>query len=287
MVAARKCKVCGRPRGRSSGHGMCDMHYARWRRNGEPGPAEQLIIPGRKSPRNPRKAKEASIRYRRSTRECDLCGKAFRGEDHPRCSQCRTTDRTCSECGRSFRHHSNTKCSGCRATIRRCAICGESFRGRSLRCLPCRTPDRQCADCGRSFSGTKIRCASCARATLPADTRSANERRRANARRARKRAAEVSGPLPLDIYIRIIASGSCVYCGKAATTIDHVCPLARGGHEIETNLVPACGHCNSSKCDRLLTEWRPDRVAHAVAVSPLVAAEYERQLTEATEAKAA
>lgn len=120
----------------------------------------------------------------------------------------------------------------------------------------------------------------------PAD-RAARRRVYNNARRARKRAAQVAGPLPLSAYLKVVTSGPCVYCGAPATSADHICPLVRGGCEIETNLVPACGHCNSSKRDLLLIEWRPDRVAHAVAVSPLVAAEYERQLTEATEAKAA
>lgn len=72
----------------------------------------------------------------------------------------------------------------------------------------------------------------------------------------------------------------CVYCGKAATTVDHIRPLARGGHEIEANLTAACKRCNSSKGAKLLTEWRPERVARAIAVSPAVAKEYERQLTE-------
>ncbi len=98
-----------------------------------------------------------------------------------------------------------------------------------------------------------------------------------NARRARKRKAEVSGPVSREIYAAIQASGPCVYCGDPATAVDHVNPLSRGGWEHESNLVPACGFCNSSKSDSLLTEWgRTDRVAYGVAHSPIVAAEYER-----------
>ncbi len=59
--------------------------------------------------------------------------------------------------------------------------------------------------------------------------------------------------------------------------VDHVHPLARGGWEHETNLVPACDFCNLSKKDRLLTEWRrSDRVAYGVEHSAKVAAEYAR-----------
>jgi 5-methylcytosine-specific restriction endonuclease McrA len=104
-----------------------------------------------------------------------------------------------------------------------------------------------------------------------------------NSRRARKLAAEVAGPLPASAYAAVVASGPCVYCGAAATTVDHIRPLARGGHEVETNLVPACQPCNSSKHDRLLTEWRPDRVAHAITASPLVAIEYQRQIAGSLE----
>lgn len=105
---------------------------------------------------------------------------------------------------------------------------------------------------------------------------------RKNARRARRSAAQVAGPVPLKVYEAIMASGPCVYCGGAATTVDHVRPLAQGGWEHESNLVPACGPCNFSKGPRLLTEWRlPDRVIYGIEHSPKVAAEYERLIEEA------
>ena len=90
-------------------------------------------------------------------------------------------------------------------------------------------------------------------------------------RRARKLAALVNGPLPPGTYARVLASGPCVYCGKPATSVDHVIALARGGLEIEANLVPACASCNGSKGAKLLQDWDPVRVAHAVACTPKVA----------------
>lgn len=48
----------------------------------------------------------------------------------------------------------------------------------------------------------------------------------------------------------------CTYCTVAATTIDHVLPLVRGGTNYEGNLTPACGSCNSSKSGKTITEWR-------------------------------
>jgi 5-methylcytosine-specific restriction endonuclease McrA len=52
--------------------------------------------------------------------------------------------------------------------------------------------------------------------------------------------------------------GRCVYCGNAATTIDHVLPRSRGGRHVWDNVVAACGRCNHVKADRTLVElgWR-------------------------------
>lgn len=55
--------------------------------------------------------------------------------------------------------------------------------------------------------------------------------------------------------------GICAYCPDKATTKDHVVPLARGGTNEISNVVPACLPCNTSKRARLLSEWkgRPKR----------------------------
>ena len=48
----------------------------------------------------------------------------------------------------------------------------------------------------------------------------------------------------------------CVYCGDEAECADHVVPHSRGGSNDESNLVASCLPCNSSKNDRLLSEWK-------------------------------
>ena len=49
---------------------------------------------------------------------------------------------------------------------------------------------------------------------------------------------------------------SCAYCDQACETVDHIVPLNRGGDNQKQNLTPACRSCNSSKGDRLLSEWK-------------------------------
>ncbi|AAT89529.1 HNH endonuclease [Leifsonia xyli subsp. xyli] len=42
----------------------------------------------------------------------------------------------------------------------------------------------------------------------------------------------------------------CAYCGKSATTIDHVLPRSRGGRDSWENLVACCLRCNNVKSDK-------------------------------------
>ena len=235
----------------------------------------------------------------RTERACVVCGKAFKGSGR-RCRACYATERTCTECGRAFKGDElrcgacvaskrvcagcgetfegrESRCGACRVTERVCGQCGRTFKGHGNRCQPCQVTERTCIDCGKVFTGIRRRCSPCWRNSLPQEERKAQEASAGNARRARKLAAEVAGPVPPEVYKAIRASGACVYCAASATTVDHVWPLARGGWEHEDNLVPACEFCNMSKGPRLLTEWgRADRVAHGVAHSPKVAEEWAR-----------
>jgi 5-methylcytosine-specific restriction endonuclease McrA len=55
--------------------------------------------------------------------------------------------------------------------------------------------------------------------------------------------------------------GTCVYCQESpATSKDHIVPVSRGGSDGIDNLVPACLSCNSSKGNKLLSEWLPQKI---------------------------
>lgn len=45
-------------------------------------------------------------------------------------------------------------------------------------------------------------------------------------------------------------NNTCAYCGRPATTVDHVVPVSKGGDAYDTdNMVAACVSCNMSKQD--------------------------------------
>ncbi|MCC9198417.1 HNH endonuclease [Arthrobacter sp. zg-Y820] len=46
----------------------------------------------------------------------------------------------------------------------------------------------------------------------------------------------------------------CAYCGKAASTVDHVLPKSRGGGDSWENMVACCLRCNNAKGDRTLNQ---------------------------------
>ncbi|MBD8583550.1 MULTISPECIES: HNH endonuclease [unclassified Frigoribacterium] len=61
----------------------------------------------------------------------------------------------------------------------------------------------------------------------------------------------------------------CAYCGRSASTIDHVQPRSRGGADSWENLVACCLRCNNVKSDRTPAEmgwtlrWQP-KAPHGV-----------------------
>jgi hypothetical protein len=194
---------------------------------------------------------------KRVERRCVGCGRIFRG-DTKRCSRCLTTERQCVGCGCTFRDYSNLRCRVCRGHVQ--------------------TPqERECVTCGQVFtSASNHQCYRCRWAAASPAEQQAMQRARHHRRRAARAAAHGLEPVSAADYAAVLASGPCVYCGAEATTVDHVRPLARGGAEHVSNLAPACHPCNSSKRDRLLTEWMPERAAYGVAHSPVVAAEHAR-----------
>ncbi len=75
---------------------------------------------------------------------------------------------------------------------------------------------------------------------------------------ARKLAATVPGqPVTAAVIAeRFALFDGCAYCGAdEKLTVDHFTALNNGGLHVASNLVGACGCCNSSKRDNPVEEW--------------------------------
>jgi 5-methylcytosine-specific restriction endonuclease McrA len=86
-----------------------------------------------------------------------------------------------------------------------------------------------------------------------------NRSRKARAARRRKRRMErVEYDLSDDQWTALkVAWGGCAYCGATDEPLQRDCVLAlsRGGRYTLDNIAPACGPCNTSKCNEEVTRW--------------------------------
>ena len=86
-----------------------------------------------------------------------------------------------------------------------------------------------------------------------------NGTRRARAAKKRKRRMDrADNDLSHDQWAALKAAWrGCAYCGESTSPMQRDCVLAlsRGGRYTLDNVVPACGSCNSSKCNDEVTGW--------------------------------
>jgi 5-methylcytosine-specific restriction endonuclease McrA len=78
------------------------------------------------------------------------------------------------------------------------------------------------------------------------------------ARRRAKRVKAADNDLTDGQWSTLVAAwGGCAYCGAVDTPLQRDCvmPISRGGRYTVTNVVPACGPCNASKCNAEVTAW--------------------------------
>ena len=78
------------------------------------------------------------------------------------------------------------------------------------------------------------------------------------ARRRQRRMERVEHDLSDEQWAALKATwGGCAYCGATGRALQRDCVLAlsRGGRYTLDNIVPACGPCNTSKCNDEVTTW--------------------------------
>lgn len=94
---------------------------------------------------------------------------------------------------------------------------------------------------------------------LHAEGMAVNRSRRARAARKRKRRLDaVEHDLTATQWDAIKAAwNGCAYCGETERPLQRDCVMAisRGGRYTIDNVVPACGTCNTSKCNEEVTGW--------------------------------
>ncbi len=78
-------------------------------------------------------------------------------------------------------------------------------------------------------------------------------RRRQHAHARKRNVEPISDEIQEAVIIKF--GGMCVYCGKKATTWDHVIPVSKGGDNSYQNIVTACVSCNSSKKTQEVRKW--------------------------------
>lgn len=84
-------------------------------------------------------------------------------------------------------------------------------------------------------------------------------RRATIARRRKRRMDSVTHDLSDAEWTALQAAwgGGCAYCGATNKPLQRDCvlPISRGGRYTLDNVAPACGSCNSSKCNDEVTGW--------------------------------
>ena len=176
--------------------------------------------------------KAKSARNKRKTEEKRLRGEGqnpYVDSEHKRCGKCREVKHI-SKFGRNRSRKDGLKnrCKNC------CKTANEKWRAEN--------PEKKLA-CRRAYRSSP-------------KGREAHRAKR-NRRRARKRNAPGNATTE-QIKARFDYHGNkCRYCGCSdkPLAIEHMIPLARGGSNWPSNLVPACTSCNSSKRAKTYKEF--------------------------------
>jgi 5-methylcytosine-specific restriction endonuclease McrA len=82
--------------------------------------------------------------------------------------------------------------------------------------------------------------------------------RERNQRRAKRKAAVAGSGVSEQEWGALLNKyhHCCAYCfSDKHIGMDHVVPIARGGPDVASNVVPCCRECNSSKGSRTVLEW--------------------------------
>ncbi|MBP2898786.1 HNH endonuclease [Escherichia coli] len=52
----------------------------------------------------------------------------------------------------------------------------------------------------------------------------------------------------------------CLWCGRPATTVDHIIPSSKGGSDLPQNLLASCSECNTRRGNRPAFSYLQDNI---------------------------
>lgn len=119
----------------------------------------------------------------------------------------------------------------------------------------------RCAHCNTSLAGMKRNAVYCGRVCKTRAATGRREVRNPQRKKDRQRRILAAGAAVVTLKdwerLKHRFDQRCAYCHRERELhMDHVVPIAKGGRHAIGNLLPACQKCNSSKRDRLFSEWR-------------------------------
>jgi hypothetical protein len=258
-MVERTCSLEGCTK-KHEARGLCNMHYMRLIRFGDPGDA----LPTRVYGRDPICSVAGCDRPRRANGLCEAHNTRVRkwGDaraDVPIAVHSRATPPgTCTIDGCSRPHEGHGLCQMHNERRKR--------NGDPLRLVRIMEHPETCTidGCDRPWASNGM----CDQHRTKTWARNNPIKRRAlkTRRKARIRGAS-EGFVVTEKDLRRLLAHSCLACGGIDRVgVDHIIPVSRGGRHVIGNLRPLCHWCNSSKGARTWMEWRVSGAPRAVLV---------------------
>jgi 5-methylcytosine-specific restriction endonuclease McrA len=270
-ISADLCSVNGCSRLIAS-RGWCGLHYARWRRDGDP-----LLLETKRATRLQAREAKAAIQAQvvagyasLQPVQCEGCGHSFQRQSRGN----RDNRRFCSrECSFQWQKSFAAQRVAMPKPLRCCTSCDKPVGSRQFLCTPCKgvkasvstyvakqKVERSCEGCSVPIKGTAAKrlCGLCIRKKA----RSKNRHLRKHRDRARHFGVRYEPVSALAVFDR--DGWRCQVCGvktpsrlrgssdPKAPELDHRIPISKGGDHAWNNLQCCCRACNGSKGSRLV-----------------------------------
>jgi len=161
---------------------------------------------------------------------------------------------------KTFFHKDSTRGDGFSPICKKCLMkTTPDNPGRAIRCKMKQKGYSWCSGCKKWLPNEKVKQGKCRyhRNKYAREHYHKSEKFRQSRRNRAAQYRRDVAPIPKEglVILEEKFKGRCVYCGKPATTYDHIVPVSKGGQTTPGNIVPACNFCNSSKKTKDVIQW--------------------------------